>query len=121
MTATAHDWQEWDATQIKRSTARVGAADKKRSGGQIGIEDEAAAAAYDLVMAAEEQIEFISTEMVAGNIAEDGTAAKVEKKDTKMTLADVRKSLPVFPYREDIIAAVHEYQVRVPAGYVAVM
>jgi len=111
-----NEFQEWDATQIKRSTARVGAADKRKAGRQIGIEDDAVAAAYDLVIAAEEQIEFISTEMVAGNINEDGSVPKPEKVSSKASLADVRKSLPVYPYREDIIAAVREYQVLIIVG-----
>ena len=105
-----NEYQAWDAAQIKRSTARVGAADRKNKG-QIGTERE-----YELVMATEEQIEFISDEIQTGNLAPDGADKPKERPTQKQTLAEVRKSLPVFPYREDIIAAVNEYQVLIIVG-----
>jgi len=105
-----NEFQAWDATQIKRSTARVGAADARGSG-QIGG---GAAADYELVVAAEEQIEFISDEIVAGNLTTAET--KPKKPSQKESLAEVRKSLPVFPYREQIIEAVTAYQCLVIVG-----
>eukprot|EP00966_Prymnesium_polylepis_P210965 4885311-Prymnesium_polylepis.1 len=112
-----NEFQEWDATQIKRSTARVGANDRRKAGGQMGeLDAKEAAELGELLMAPEEQIEFISSEMSAGNIGEDGKAVKAEKPSTKMSLAETRRSLPVYPYRDDIIAAVHEYQVLIVVG-----
>lgn len=73
-------------------------------------------AEYELVIPAEQQIEFLSTEMVAGNITADGTVPPAPKPSVKESLAEVRRSLPVFPYREDILAAVGEYQVRGKVG-----
>ena len=64
------EYQAWDAAQIKRSTTRVGAADR-RGGGQIGAD----AREYEMVMATEEQIDFVSDELIAGNLSVDGTAA----------------------------------------------
>jgi pre-mRNA-splicing factor ATP-dependent RNA helicase DHX16 len=112
-----NEFQAWDATQIKRSTARVGAADTKAAaGGQIG-ED---AKAYELVMAQEEQIEFISDELISGTLgdaATGGGGGADEKKPTAaQTLAEVRKTLPVFGYRDQIIEAVREHQVLIIVG-----
>lgn len=103
--------QAWDATQIKRSTAKVGAADK-RGDGQMGE----GAGDYDLVMAQEEQIEFISDELIAGTIGGEGGAEPPKKPTTQQTLAEVRKTLPVFAYRDEIIAAVREHPVLIIVG-----
>jgi len=43
-----NEFQAWDATQIKRSTARVGAADRRGKGAQMG---ETGGKEYELVMA----------------------------------------------------------------------
>ena len=55
-----NEFQAWDATQIKRSTARVGAADARGgASGKIGRRG-----GVQLVMAQEEQIEFVSDKLV---------------------------------------------------------
>ena len=108
-----NEFQAWDATQIKRSTAKVGSADARSAGGQMGE----GAGAYELVMAAEEQIEFIQDELVAGTLTLDADAQKALKKPTQQqALAEVRKTLPVFAYRDEIIAAVKEHQVLIIVG-----
>ncbi len=110
-----NEFQAWDATQIKRSTAKVGAADKRAAGGQMG--DGVDAQAYELVMAQEEQIDFIRDEMVAGTLTVDeASQGKPKKPSTQQTLAEVRKTLPVYAYREEIIEAVKEHQVLIIVG-----
>jgi pre-mRNA-splicing factor ATP-dependent RNA helicase DHX16 len=106
-----NEFQAWDATQIKRSTAKVGAADKKAAGGQMGE----GAAAYELVMAAEEQIDFIKDEIRDGTLTLEQSAPP-KPPTQQQKLADVRKTLPVFAYREEIIAAVQEHQVLIIVG-----
>ena len=65
----------------------MGAADAKGSG-QMGE----GASAYELVMAQEEQIDFIKDEMVAGTLTLE--AAQPAKKPTQQqTLAEVRRRL----------------------------
>ena len=109
-----NEFQAWDATQIKRSTAKVGAGDS-RGRSQMG---EGANQEYELVMAQEEQIEFISDEMLAGNLSgqASGEPPPSAKASKSMELAEVRKSLPVYAYRDDIIAAVQEHQVLIIVG-----
>ena len=85
-----NEFQAWDAAQIKRSAGRVGAADR-RGAGQIG---EGASQEYDLVMASDEQIEFISDEMIAGNLNQDGKGTPPVKLDPKLKLAEVRTATP---------------------------
>jgi pre-mRNA-splicing factor ATP-dependent RNA helicase DHX16 len=103
--------QAWDATQIKRSTAKVGAADRRA--GQMG---EGSRQDYEMVMATDEQIEFIADEIIAGNLGENDAAPVKKKTSKKETLAEVRRSLPVFPYREQIIQAVKTYQCLIIVG-----
>ena len=105
-----NEYQAWDANQIKRSTAQVGAQDRKGKTQIGGVREED----YGLVMATDEQIEFISDEIVSGNLQAE--ESKVAAPTVKQTLAEVRKSLPVFPYREQIIEAVNEYQVLIIVG-----
>lgn len=105
-----NEFQAWDATQIKRSTAKVGATDRRA--GQMG---EGSRQDYELVMATDEQIEFIADEIIAGNLGE-ADAAPAKKPSQKETLAEVRRSLPVFPYREQIIQAVKAYQCLIIVG-----
>jgi|TARA_B100000524_G_scaffold1577_2_gene970 pre-mRNA-splicing factor ATP-dependent RNA helicase DHX16 len=100
-----NEYQAWDAAQIKRGAR----ATKAGASTQMGANKE-----YELVVATEEQIEFISDEIVAGNLMEE--KEKPRKKSTQETLAEVRKSLPVFPYREQIIEAVKQYQTLVIVG-----
>ena len=130
------EYQEWDKTQIKHSMGRVGALDRRGKTTQIGE----GAKDYELVMAQEEQIEFVSEELMSGNINVDGAPPPVKKPSQKETLAEVRRkllrlwpplvriatprrscaqvrrSLPVFPYREAIIEAVQQYQSLVIVG-----
>lgn len=34
----------------------------------------------------------------------------------KQSMQEVRRSLPIFPYREDLLAAIHEHQILVIEG-----
>ena len=114
-----NDFQAWDATQIKRSTARTGAADK-RSTGQMGEGTQD----YELVMAQEEQIEFISDELIAGTLQVDdkgGLSGSGEGGGGKQLtehekLLATRKTLPVYAYRDEIIQAVRDHQVLIIVG-----
>ena len=108
-----NEFQAWDAAQIKR-----GAAPKEKGSGQVGG---GKPGDYELVMADEEQIEFISDEMIAGTLAppeagKERSAAEIAKANAKASLEETRKSLPVYAYREQIIAAVQEYQILIIVG-----
>ena len=115
-----NEFQAWDATQIKRVTGKAGGAAADGSGGgQIG---EGVDPRYaELLSTLEDQIEFLTEEMLAGQLIggaearEINTAAKAKERE-QMALAEVRKTLPVYAYREEIIAAVREHQVLIIVG-----
>jgi pre-mRNA-splicing factor ATP-dependent RNA helicase DHX16 len=119
--------QIWEETQLKEATVKFGS---DKSGKTRGDE-------YDFVF--DDQIDFVSTETLA---AVDDTGKKKKKKkkkkkgsssgseseevviDESMSEADrkyaeiqkSRKLLPIYPYREDLLAAIEEYQVLVIVG-----
>ncbi|EGG20899.1 DEAD/DEAH box helicase [Cavenderia fasciculata] len=71
----------------------------------------------------EDQIQFIKESVITGK--DDaanllgvlpGSAAADPQVTKKMSIAETRKSLPVFPYREDLLAAVEEYQILIIVG-----
>ena len=93
-----NEFQAWDANQIKRSTAQTGASDR-RGGTQMGG---APSQEYELVMAQEEQIEFLSDELIAGTMSiadkgavhggdADGDGAGRPQQTAAEALAEVRR------------------------------
>ena len=99
------EYQEWDKTQIKHSMGRVGALDRRGKTTQIGE----GAKDYELVMAQEEQIEFVSEELMSGNINVDGAPPPVKKPSQKETLAEVRRLDAPLPPLMSIQTAPHRY------------
>ena len=114
-----NEFEAWDATQIKRTTARTA-----MSGSQVGQH----ALGYELITEREDHIEFLSDEVLAGNLSTVGAGIRtVENVDCAGAnglkdptpheeLQATRRTLPVFAYREDIIAAVREHQVLIIVG-----
>lgn len=115
---------QWEAHQVKQARAQFGAKDKQSEQKQ-----------YDLVY--DDQIQFIKDEIMAGDGVSSGSESESEsesggeeemdeEKRTKLALAGKlgkrakieadRKSLPIFPYREDLIKAVEDHQVVVIVG-----
>ncbi|KAM9985810.1 hypothetical protein ACTFIZ_002108 [Dictyostelium cf. discoideum] len=68
----------------------------------------------------EDQIEFIKEEVLKQGQKSEGVMILKPGDDgsaqAKMTIQEVRKSLPVYPYREQLIDAVREYQVLIIVG-----
>lgn len=125
--------EEWEAHQINQAKAQFGALDKKPAGKQ-----------YDFVF--EDQIGFIKDEVMGGTgdlsssssddetDDEDGNRVKKAKQrqasarelaeakkaedqlSEREAMAKDRASLPIYPYREDLIQAVEDHQVVVIVG-----
>lgn len=65
---------------------------------------------YELLL--EDQIEFIQALTLEGSMKEK--KAKIsETERKKMDIEETKKSLPVYPFRDDLIAAIREHQVSV--------
>eukprot|EP00731_Ephydatia_muelleri_P026529 Em0018g629a len=98
------DIKKWEEEQMGIATVRFGAKDAKEKNKQQE---------YDLVL--EDQIAFVMTETVAGNRS-DMEDRPSEEEVRKMTLAETRKSLPIYAYREALLKAVEEHQVLIIEG-----
>eukprot|EP00873_Tetraselmis_striata_P011748 jgi/Tetstr1/432012/TSEL_021488.t1 len=107
-------WKEqagWEAHQIAKATQQYGSKDKSK------------AAEYDFVF--EDQIDFIKDEYLAGDVDVDEQMTAAEKEKAERAAAAKsefdriqaeRAALPMFPYREQILAAVEEHQILIIVG-----
>ena len=94
--------KKWEAERLASATYKFGAKDGKHS----------AAEEYELLM--DEQIDFI--QMLSLDGTKDKKPQVTEAEKQKMTIAETKKSLPVFPFKEDLIAAIREHQVLIIEG-----
>jgi pre-mRNA-splicing factor ATP-dependent RNA helicase DHX16 len=107
---------QWEALQLDSATMRFGA----RDAAQHLKPEEAAAQNYDLVF--EDQIDFIESELMAGknqpSVAErEANLQKIGRlADGKEDIAATRRSLPIFPFRQQLLDAVRDHQVLIIVG-----
>ena len=108
--------EAFESEQIKKASLKVGAKDKKSRD-----------ADYDFVF--EDQIEFIVDAYLAGDRPEDELEESKEERAAKERAArdeekrsefekiqEGRRKLPMFPYREQLLAAIEEHQVLIIVG-----
>mmetsp|Transcript_26254 Transcript_26254/g.38918 ORF Transcript_26254/g.38918 Transcript_26254/m.38918 type:complete len:1058 (+) Transcript_26254:41-3214(+) len=102
----------WEEEQVKTAMVRFGAKDRKKKADE-----------YDLVF--EDQIDFISHEMMKGTRKKSDDALHTSAPDddedtTSLTdhekLIRLRKTLPVYPFREEFLEAVQDNKVLVVVG-----
>nr|XP_032832214.1 pre-mRNA-splicing factor ATP-dependent RNA helicase DHX16 [Petromyzon marinus]XP_032832215.1 pre-mRNA-splicing factor ATP-dependent RNA helicase DHX16 [Petromyzon marinus]XP_032832216.1 pre-mRNA-splicing factor ATP-dependent RNA helicase DHX16 [Petromyzon marinus] len=108
--APRDEQQRWEEAHLGAATMHFGA----RDAGQRNRQPQ-----YELVLEEHETIEFVSSLTIKGNVekdAEDADAALSEQERRRVSMAEVRRSLPVFPYREALVAAVAEHQVLIIEG-----
>ncbi|XP_065190543.1 pre-mRNA-splicing factor ATP-dependent RNA helicase DHX16-like [Sycon ciliatum] len=101
--------KQWEEEQIHKAAMKFTSADaKSRSKGKD----------YDFVVD-EEMIEFQLLETVAGKNVKQQTEEErmlEEAERQRMSIAETRKSLPIFAYREELLQAVHDHQVLIIEG-----
>jgi pre-mRNA-splicing factor ATP-dependent RNA helicase DHX16 len=99
--------EAWEDHQIGKATLKFGAKNKQAS-------DD-----YQFVF--EDQINFIKESVMAGENYEDAMDAKQKSQDLAEKTAleelqEVRRSLPIYTYRDQLLKAVEEHQVLVIVG-----
>ena len=67
---------------------------------------------YDYIL--DDEIEFVSALKMPGTKEAKEKEEPSEYEKRRMTLKEVKESLPVFPFRQDLIDAVNEHQVHPP-------
>ncbi|CAN4088389.1 unnamed protein product [Withania somnifera] len=99
--------EAWEEHQIGKATLKFGSKDRKSRS-----ED------YQFVF--EDQIEFIKAVVMDGvNVDQEPSAESIEKTMAKSAfekLQEDRKTLPMYPYRDDLLQAVNDHQVLVIVG-----
>nr|CCA18013.1 predicted protein putative [Albugo laibachii Nc14] len=102
----------WEDTQTKMAKTQFGAEDKDKVKKQEGEVQE-----YEYMF--EDQIEFISQQMIAGkHVSEqDIKEAKLKLQESRhLSMQEGRKKLPVYPYRESLLEAIRNYSVLIIEG-----
>lgn len=94
--------KKWEAEQLSSALFKFGSKDAKA--------DE-----YELLL--EDEIEFVQVLRVEGSKGMDKKPEITEAEKKKMTIEETKKSLPVFPFRDDLIAAIREHQVSQKQSY----
>lgn len=100
-----YEQKKWEEEQMHSAIYRFGAKGVKKE------ED------YDYVF--DEQIEFIQALQIPGTKElslkeKERTVSEAQKK--RMDLDETKRSLPIYPFKDDLIAAVKEYQVLIIEG-----
>ncbi|XP_044743856.1 pre-mRNA-splicing factor ATP-dependent RNA helicase DHX16 [Chrysoperla carnea] len=96
--------KKWEKEQMASAVYKFGSKDKKKKHEE-----------YELIL--EDQIEFIQAMQLPGTkdkVKEEPQLTEAEKK--KMDIEETKKSLPVFPFRDDLIQAVRDHQVLIIEG-----
>ncbi|CAK7310173.1 pre-mRNA-splicing factor ATP-dependent RNA helicase DHX16 [Vulpes vulpes] len=97
--------------QRRWEEARLGAASLK-----FGARDAASQEPkYQLVLEEEETIEFVRATQLQGNEEPSGPSPPSQAQQ-KESVQAVRRSLPVFPFREELLAAIADHQVLIIEG-----
>ncbi|XP_066579606.1 pre-mRNA-splicing factor ATP-dependent RNA helicase DHX16 [Amia ocellicauda] len=103
----------WEEERLGAASLHFGAKDAR----ERGMEEEREK--YQLVLEDEEMINFVSAVTMKGTRAQEEQGeqeAVSEAQRARQSLAEVRRSLPVFPYREDLLAAIAEHQILIIEG-----
>ncbi|KAH6791403.1 RNA helicase family protein [Perilla frutescens var. frutescens] len=99
--------EAWEEHQIGKATLKFGSKDKKKK------HDD-----YEFVF--EDQIDFIKATVLEGeNVEQESSVQSAEASAAKTALEKLqndRKTLPIYPYREQLLKAVDEHQVIVIVG-----
>ncbi|XP_067306450.1 pre-mRNA-splicing factor ATP-dependent RNA helicase DHX16 [Pseudorasbora parva] len=102
----------WEEARVATATLQFGAREERER--RIKEEQEK----YQLILEEEEMINFVSTAItMKGTLSEKETEPELSQAEKeKQSIQEVRRSLPIFPYREDLLAAIKDHQILVIEG-----
>jgi len=104
-----YEQRKWEEEHLQQAQFKFGAKDAKKK----HLEKEKQ---YDYIL--DDEIEFVAALQMPGTKDKEKEAeprlSEHEKK--RMSLKETKESLPVFPFRDDLIAAVSEHQVLIIEG-----
>ncbi|CCG84041.1 protein of unknown function [Taphrina deformans PYCC 5710] len=97
--------EAWEDEQTRKATAKHGVREK-----MLTTEDDE----YEYVFDDSQQIDFVADIAQAGSHPVEELLN--EKKKKANTMKEIRESLPMFKYRDDLLAAIEEYQILIVVG-----
>ncbi|GAB6023367.1 Putative pre-mRNA-splicing factor ATP-dependent RNA helicase dhx16 [Chamberlinius hualienensis] len=101
-----YEQKKWEEEQMSLAVMRFGAKDAKS---RKKSKD------YDYIL--EDQIEFVQLlKMPGDDTKKDSKPELTEAQKKKLSIAETRRSLPVFPFRESLIEAVKNHQILIIEG-----
>ncbi|XP_077064089.1 pre-mRNA-splicing factor ATP-dependent RNA helicase DHX16 [Siphateles boraxobius] len=102
----------WEEARVATATLQFGAREERER--RIKEEQEK----YQLILEEEEMINFVSTAItMKGTLSEKESEPEISQAEKeKQSIQEVRRSLPIFPYREDLLAAIKHHQMLVIEG-----
>ncbi|XP_073986660.1 DEAH-box helicase 16 lethal (2) 37Cb [Rhodnius prolixus] len=100
-----YEQKKWEEEQMSSAVFHFGA--KQRN-------EKEEAREYDLVL--ESQIEFIQALSLPGTKDKADEPKLTDAQKKRMTIEETQKSLPVYKYKEDLIAAIRDHQVLIVEG-----
>ncbi|KAG8448692.1 hypothetical protein GDO86_015677 [Hymenochirus boettgeri] len=106
--APREEQRRWEEDHIGAASLKFGAKDAHDKGKKE----------YDFVMEEDEVIQFVSSTQMKGTIEKEEEESKTlsESEKRKLSIQEVRRSLPVFPYRSDLLQAITEHQILIIEG-----
>ncbi|XP_041778833.1 pre-mRNA-splicing factor ATP-dependent RNA helicase DHX16 [Anopheles merus] len=98
--------KKWEAEQLASAVYGFGSKDAKERAAQ---QQE-----YELLL--DEQIDFVEALQMAGTKKKDDKPELTEAQRKKMTIEETQKSLPIYPFKEDLIAAIQAHNILIIEG-----
>lgn len=96
--------KKWEAEQLASAVYKFGSKDAKAR-----QQEE-----YELLL--DDQIDFVQALRLDGTKEKDRKPVVSEADRKKMDIEETKKSLPVYPFKEDLIAAIKEHQILIIEG-----
>ncbi|OCT66226.1 pre-mRNA-splicing factor ATP-dependent RNA helicase DHX16 [Xenopus laevis] len=105
--APREEQRRWEEEHIGAASLRFGAKNARDQGKE-----------YEFVMEENEVIQFVSSARMKGTMdkEEENSETLSESERRKLSIQEVRRSLPVFPYRSDLLQAVSNHQILIIEG-----
>lgn len=100
-----YEQKRWEEEHVGAAIMKFGAKDAKAKSKQKE---------YDFIM--DEEIEFVQVLQMPGTRKNKDEPEITEAQLKKMTIEETQKSLPVYPFKQDLIDAIREHQVLIIEG-----
>ncbi|XP_054374265.1 pre-mRNA-splicing factor ATP-dependent RNA helicase DHX16 [Molothrus ater] len=108
--APRDEQRRWEEQLLGAAALRFGARDARQRRRKDGTD-------YELLLEEEEMVQFVSAAQLEGTDPQkDVPEAVPEAERRRQSLQDGRRALPIFPFRDELVAAVAQHQVLVIEG-----